>query len=66
MQIYYIRSKGRFSFAGDRYFSFWLCAYKADTEGNSIISWDHDLDDEIEAMENNIIDFLNDMEEEVI
>ncbi|WP_252244417.1 MULTISPECIES: hypothetical protein [unclassified Clostridium] len=58
------KSEGWFSFGADRYFSFWLCAYKGDNYGNSITSWDHDIDDEIEAMDNNIIDFLNDMEEE--
>lgn len=58
------KSGGWFSFGADRYFSFWLCAYNPDSDGNSITSWDHDLDYEIEAMDNNIIDFLNDMKED--
>jgi len=58
------KSEGWFSFGADKYFSFWLCAYNKDSDGNSITSWDHDVDDEIEATYNNIIDFLNDMEEE--
>ena len=57
------KSEGWFSFGSDGYFSFWLCSYTPDKYGNCITSWDHDVDDEIEAMDNNIIDFLDDMKD---
>lgn len=58
------KSEGWFSFGEDRYFSFWLCSYVPDSDGDSLTSWDHDVDDEIEAMDDNIIDFLKDMKDE--
>lgn len=44
--------------------NFWLCAYVPDSNGESITSWDHDIDDEIEAMDSSIIDFLSSMKDE--
>lgn len=57
------KSEGWFSFGEDGYFSFWLCAYTPDSEGNIFASWDHDMEDTIEAEYSNIVDFLEDMQE---
>ncbi|MDE7309636.1 MAG: SMI1/KNR4 family protein [Lachnospiraceae bacterium] len=58
------KSKGWFCFGFDGYFSFWLCSYSPDSEGLWITSWDHDMEDEIECVYSNLVEFLQDMEEE--
>lgn len=58
------KSEGWFCFGFDGYFSFWLCSYSPDMEGLWITSWDHDVDDEIEGVYSNIVEFLQDMEDE--
>lgn len=58
------KSKGWFCFGFDGYFSFWLCSYSPDSEGLWITSWDHDMEDEIECVYLNLVEFLQDVEEE--
>ncbi len=58
------KSKGWFCFGFDGYFSFWFCSYSPDSEGLWITSWDHDMEDEIECVYLNLVEFLQDMEEE--
>lgn len=58
------REQGWFSFGFDGYFSFWLCSYQADQDGNYFASWDHEIDDEIEAIEADFTAFLEYMREE--
>ncbi len=53
-----------FCFGADRYFSFWLCSYHADGEGLWITSWDHEVDEEIECVYQDLVEFLQDEEEE--
>ncbi|MBR6879652.1 MAG: SMI1/KNR4 family protein [Clostridiales bacterium] len=43
------RSEGWFCFGQDDYFSFWLCKLSPDDEGLSFTSWDHDMEEEIDA-----------------
>ncbi len=43
------RSEGWFCFGQDDYFSFWLCKLSPDDEGLSFASWDHDMEEEIDA-----------------
>ncbi len=47
-----------FFFGQDNYFSFWLCSYHPDTEGLSFTSWDHEAHTEIEAVDKDILSFL--------
>lgn len=58
------RSGPWFCFGADRYFSFWLCSYQADEEGLWITPWDHEMDEEIECVYGDLVEFLQDMEEE--
>lgn len=53
-----------FCFGADTYFSFWLCSYRADGEGLWITPWDHEVDEDIECVYGDIVEFLQDMEEE--
>ena len=56
------KSEGWFCFGSDGYFSFWLCRYVPDEEGLWIVDWDHDIQDEIECVYAQLVDFLEDME----
>ena len=54
-----------FVFGKDRYFSYWLCSYKADEEGLSFTYWDHDSGNEIDgAVWSDIVSLLEDIKKE--
>lgn len=58
------KSGGWFCFGFDGYFSYWLCRYEADTEGLWITPWDHEVDSEIEGVYEDLVSFLQSVEEE--
>ena len=58
------KSEGWLCFGFDGYFSYWLCRKESDDEGLVFTSWDHEMDDEMEATHNELVEFLKDMETE--
>ena len=56
------RSEGWLCFGFDGYFSYWLCKKETDEMGNIFSSWDHEMDDEMEATHDDLVEFLMDME----
>ena len=56
------KSEGWLCFGFDGYFSYWLCKKEADEMGNIFSSWDHEMDDEMEATYEDLVGFLMDME----
>ena len=58
------KSEGWLCFGFDGYFSYWLCKKDFDAAGENFTSWDHEMDDKIEAMQGNFVEFLMDMENE--
>lgn len=58
------KSEGWLCFGFDGYFSYWLCKKEMDETGDIFTSWDHEVDDEIEATQDDLVEFLVDMEKE--
>lgn len=58
------KSGGWLCFGFDGYFSYWLCKKEPDEEGNIFSSWDHEMDDEMVATHDDLVEFLMDLEME--
>lgn len=58
------KSEGWLCFGFDGYFSYWLCKKEPDETGDIFSSWDHEMDDEMEATHNDLVEFLRDLEME--
>lgn len=58
------KSAGWLCFGFDGYFSFWLCKKEMGEAGDIFASWDHEVDDEMEATHDDLVAFLADVEME--
>ncbi len=56
------KSEGWLCFGFDGYFSYWLCKKETNDMGTVFTSWDHEVDDEMEATHDDFVEFLMEME----